>query len=208
MSSISQADRMANYAETTRLFTQDLPVLPLFMLIKVGIAAPQISGFTLDVGDSIFSNIEELSIGFQEPIPPEGGVLSSPVDTTDYTFPSGTFTDTVVITHTPLSPVVLPGFGELTGAGHFFSLDATLDGQPVQPSQPYTMTISYTDAELGFVMEDSLGLYYWNGYTWMAEPSAMLDTLNNTIIATPDHFSFWAVLGIPYKLIYVPIISR
>lgn len=207
-SSIKESDRLENYRESVRIFTQDLPVLPLFVRLKYGITAPQITGFSVDPTESTFWNLEELSTGIQGIVPPEGGVLSSFADTTNYTFPTGTFTDTVVITHTPLSPMVLPGFGELTGAGHFFNLEATLDGQPIEPSQPYTMTIGYTDAELGFVMEHTLGLYYWNGGTWVSEPNAVVDMLKNTIVATPDHFSNWAVLGVPYKLIYVPIISR
>ena len=190
-----------------KIFTQELPVLPLFIRMKWGMTAPHITGFSLDPTENTFWNIEELSIGIQGIIPPGGGVLSSPADNTSYNFPSGTFSDTVVITHTTLSPVVLPEFGGLSGAGHFFSLEADLDGQPVQPSQPFTMTIVYSDAELGIVMEDSLDLYYWDGETWVAEPSAVLDIQGNTIVASPDHFSYWAVLGVPYKLIYVPIIN-
>ena len=176
--------------------------------MKWGMTAPHITGFSLDPTEYTFWNIEELSTGIQGIIPPEGGSIYSPEDDTLYSFSSGTFSDTVVITHTPLSPLLLPGFGNLFGAGHFFRQEATLDGQPVQPSQPYTMTINYTDAELGFVMEDTLSLFYWDGETWVAEPTAVLDIQENTIIASPDHFSYWAILGVPYKLIYVPIINK
>jgi len=206
--SLMEADRVANYSEVTRIFTEDLPVLPLFLRLKYGITAPHITNFTLDPTESTFWNIEDLAIGIRGLIPPEGGILSSPQDNTSYIFPAGIFSETVIVTHTQLSPLALPGFGELVGAGHFFNLEATLNGEPVQPSQPYTMTIGYKGAECKFVMENSLGLYYWNDGTWVNEPSAVVDPLNHTIIATPDHFSTWAVLGVPFKLVYVPIITR
>jgi len=207
-SALKETDRNASFGEATRIFTQELPVLPLFWRLMWGITAPHITGFTLDPSASSFWNIEELGTGVEGFIPPEGGQLSSPSDTTNYFFTQGTFSDTVKITHTPLSPVVLPGFGELIGAGHFFSLEATLDSQSVEPSQPYTMTIGYTDDELGIIIENTLALYYWNGHSWLAEPTALVDGESNLIIASPNHFSYWAVLGLPYKFSYLPVVEK
>jgi peptide/nickel transport system substrate-binding protein len=206
--SLTPADRENWYGETVRIFTDELPVLPLFLRMNVGVTAPHITGFSLDPTDSTFWNVEELSSGVQEELPPEGGILSSPDDATEYSFPAGTFSETVTILHTPLSPVVLPEFGELQGAGHFFSLEASLGGEPVQPSQPYSMTIGYSDGELGIVMEDTLGLYYWDGQAWVLEPTAVVDPLTNTIQAMPDHFSYWAVLGESYQFRFIPFVNK
>ncbi len=85
--SLTEADRVANYSEVTRIFTEELPVLPLFLRLKYGITAPHITNFTLDPTESTFWNIEDLAIGIQGLIPPEGGILSSPQDNTSYTFP-------------------------------------------------------------------------------------------------------------------------
>jgi peptide/nickel transport system substrate-binding protein len=209
LGSLSEADREANIGDAIRIFTQELPVLPLFQRLTIGIAAPHITGFTLDPTDYTFWYIEELSVGVESEIPTEGGTLESPEDTTEYVFAADTFTETVVITHTPLSPVVLPPLDvELEGAGHFYSLEATLEGDPVQPSQPYTVTIEYTDGELGNIMEDTLGLYYWDGDSWELEPSAVVDPLTNTLVATPDHFSYWALLGEPYQIRFLPFVYK
>ncbi|OGO41451.1 MAG: hypothetical protein A2W36_01765 [Chloroflexi bacterium RBG_16_58_14] len=208
MSSLTEAKRDENFGEATLIFTEDLPVLPLFQSLKIGIAAPHITGFVLDPTDGTFWIVEELGTGVQGNVPPSGGVLNSPEDETTYEFPAGTFTDTVVITHTPLSPVVLPSFGGLAGAGHFFSIEATLDGQPVQPIQPYSMTIGYTDGELGIIIEDTLGLYYWDGQAWVLEPSTKVDPLSNTVQAAPDHFSYWALLGEPYQFRFIPFVNK
>jgi hypothetical protein len=192
----------------TRIFSEDIPVLPLYLRLTLGATAPHITGFVLDPTATGFWCVEELGTGVAGTIPSGGGSLYSPEDTTSYLFGAGTFTDTVIITHTPLSPVMLPGFGELVGGGHFFNLEATLNGIPVQPSLPYTMTIGYTAGELGIMMEDTLGLYYWSGEAWVLEPSAQVDPENNLVVAHPDHFSYWALLGEPYQFRFLPLVSK
>lgn len=209
LNSLNEASRTMNFNETLRIFSEELPVLPLFQRLTIGVAAPHITGFTLNPTDYTFWYIEELSVGIETTVPTEGGTLVSPEDTTEYTFAADTFTETVVITHTPLSPVVLPPLAEeLEGAGHYYSLEATLEGEPVQPSEPYTVTIEYTDSELGIIIEDTLGLYYWDGDSWELEPSAVVDPLTNTITATPDHFSYWALLGEPYQFRFLPMLTK
>jgi len=128
-----------------------------------------------------------------------GGSLASPRDSTAYTFPAGTFTDTVVITHTSRSPINAPSLGTLVGIGHVFDLAAAYSstGQPAQPApgKTYTVTVQYTDAEKGSAIESTLGLYHWDYNQWMREPTSVVDIAANTVTATPNHFSLWAVLG-------------
>jgi hypothetical protein len=138
-------------------------------------------------------------------IPTAGGRLTSPFDQTTYTFAAGTFTDTVTITHTLRLSGQVPSTGHsstdsgrrLAGIDHFFEVSAVYSstGQPAQPIQPYTVTVQYTEVEKGPAIEDTLALYSWNGAQWVSEPSSRLDTDNDTITATPDHFGLWAVLG-------------
>ena len=45
---------------------------------------------------------------------------------------------------------------------------------------------------------------YWNGSEWVNEPSSVVDTANNTITATPNHFSSWAVLG-ETRRVFLPV---
>jgi len=142
-------------------------------------------------------------------VTPGGGSLTSSTDQTTYTFAAGTFTDTVIIAHAPLLfGTVLPA-SNLIGIGHGFEVTAVYSdtGQPAQPTQPYTVTVQYTEAEKGLAVEDTLALYYWDGSQWVKEPSSEVDTVNNTVTATPNHFSSWAVLG-ETRRIFLPIILK
>lgn len=130
-------------------------------------------------------------------LPPAGGTVTAPADHTTYNFASGTFTETVTIFHNSVSPVALPPT-DLTETGHAFSITA-LDslGNTVAPNQPYTVTVQYTEEEIGRVLESTLGLYYWDADSngWVKEPTSRVDPLNNNLTATPGHFSTWAVLA-------------
>jgi hypothetical protein len=129
-------------------------------------------------------------------VSPEGGTLYSPWDDTLYEFAPGTFSDDVLITHT-VRYTEIPFYPPLVGIGHFFDVTAVYSdtGLPAQPTQPYTITIGYTDSQRGVVIEDSMGLYNWDGVGWMLEPTGLVDPVNNHLVATPDHFSTWGVLG-------------
>jgi hypothetical protein len=140
-------------------------------------------------------------------IPASGGVLTSTSDNTVYVFPANTFTDTVIVTHTSRAPREMSVPGNLIGIDHFFETTAVYSstGQPAQPTQPYTLTVQYTDQEKGPAIEGTLALYYWDGNQWVKEPSSTVNAANNTVTATPDHFSLWAVLGETYR-VFLPTI--
>lgn len=59
-----------------------------------------------------------------ESIDGDGGSLISGADQTTYTFPQGTFTDTVGVTHTPRFTGSMPSTGDLTGIGQVFEVNA------------------------------------------------------------------------------------
>jgi len=119
-----------------------------------------------------------------------------------------TFAETTVITYTPQVPVD-PGTN-FVGIGLFYELEAAsqFTGQPVQPSGVYTVTVSYLDEEVQaaqVVGESALALYYWDGDQWVKEPSSEVNTSANTITATPDHFSLWAVLSEKHQ-VFLPVV--
>lgn len=130
-------------------------------------------------------------------LPPAGGSLTSAEDQALYAFPAGTFSDTVTITHTARYPGNLPATGELAGIGHFFEVRGVYSGTngAAEPIQPYALTIHYTESERGAAIEETLALYYWDGSQWVQEASSVVDPANNLIIAAPDRFGIWAVLG-------------
>jgi hypothetical protein len=99
----------------------------------------------------------------------------------------------------------------LAGIGHTFEVTAIYSdtGQPAQlaPGQTYTITVHYTDAEKGPVIEGTLALYYWDGNKWVKEPSSVVDPANNRVTARPNHLSLWAVLG-ETRRVYLPLVVR
>jgi len=143
-------------------------------------------------------------------IPESGGTLSSTPDQTMYTFPAGTFSTPVIVTHT-LRLAGVPSTGNLTGIHHAFDLNAVYSdtGQPAQPAsgKTYTVTIAYSDAEKGATIEDTLALYYWDGSQWVKEPSSVVDVAANTVTAHPNHFSLFAVLG-ETRRAYLPVVLK
>jgi len=153
-------------------------------------------------------------------VPPGGGALFSPLDQTGYTFPAGTFSGEVIIAHVPLLPADAPAPGRqidgsllagLAGIDHFFDLSAVYadTGLPaaVEPGHTYTVTVRYSDAQLGTVIEDSLAFYHWDGAAWVLEPSSAVDTVHNVVTASPNHLSVWGVLGgSGLKSIYLPLV--
>ena len=138
-----------------------------------------------------------------------GGSLTSYYGDTTIQIPAGAITDTIVITYTPAYG--MPPGGNVAGIGHVFDVTAVYSstGQPAQIAfgHTYTVTVQYTDAEKGPAIENTLALYYWDGSQWVKESSSVVDNIANTVTATPDHFSLWAVLG-ETRRVYLPLIMR
>ncbi len=143
----------------------------------------------------------------EETIGTSGGSLTSYDGDTVINIPAGTFDDDVILTQTP-SYGIPPG-GDLAGFGLVFDLEAKYAGSglPASPSQPYQISINYSEDDLGIIPEETLALYYWDGDQWVKEPTSAVDTDLNIITATPDHFSNWSTLG-EVERTYLPLITR
>jgi hypothetical protein len=142
-------------------------------------------------------------------VSPAGGTLASPDAQVRYTFPAGTFTATVAITHTALLPAQVPAPpGDRVLSDELFQVEAVFasDGAPAQPAGSYTMTISYDPAGLGVIREESLALMAWDGMDWQ-QVSTTPDSANHTLTATPSHFSYWAVMGRTERL-WLPLVTH
>jgi hypothetical protein len=140
-------------------------------------------------------------------IPTSGGSLVLPDNSLQYDFPAWTFSSTVVVTHTVLLSNQVPTIpADNLSNGTAFSVEAAYrsNGLPAQPSSYYTVTVNYDPEALGPIKDDTLGLFSWDGAAWHLE-SGPPDTTNHTITATPDHFSYWIVMGETEKL-YLPMV--
>lgn len=145
-------------------------------------------------------------------LPIGGGSLTSDGDHTIYTFPPATFTDTVIITHTARLSSNAPSSNTLAGIDHFFDVTAVYSstGLSAQPaaSHTYTITVEYTDAEKGPVIEGTLGLYGWNGSAWSQQGiSSTVNVAANVVTARVDRFSLFGILGETHR-VYLPLTMR
>jgi oligopeptide transport system substrate-binding protein len=149
-------------------------------------------------------------------IDPGGGELTSYDGDTTIRVPAGAVTRTIVMTHAPAFG--MPPGGNLTGIGHVFDVTAVYSSTdpgtaslPVQivPGYTYTITVRYTDTELGPAIEDTLGFYWWDEDAWSQEGIAsQVNVTDNVVTAEVDHFSRFAVLGVKRQWVYLPIVLR
>lgn len=101
--------------------------------------------------------------------------------------------------------------GPLAGIGHTFEVTPyyveTSERAYLAPGTTYTVTLQYDETERGPVVEDTLAFYWWDGSRWLKEPSSVVDSGRNTLTATPDYLSLWAVLG-KTRRTYLPLMLR
>lgn len=165
---------------------------------------PRIMGLDVDIGADEFNSL----------IPRSGGTLALSQEAT-ITVDRDVFSDTVNITYTPYP---ITSTGTLRDVGIFYELTAQYasNGRPAhpQPGRYYSISVTYYQEDVSNgVSEANLALYYWDGNTWIKEPTSTVNVDTNTITATPDHFSLWAVLGfespsISRLTLFLPIILK
>jgi hypothetical protein len=142
-------------------------------------------------------------------VPTTGGSVY-PTPGTEIVVPPHAFTDTVAFHMVDVPP--LPT-GPLAATGLFFDLFASLPGSGtlagMLPGQRITITVTYDESELPPGIDESeLALYAWDGGEWVEEPTSVVDVDQDTVTASPDHLSLWAVLYGRQEALYLPLIER
>jgi oligopeptide transport system substrate-binding protein len=147
--------------------------------------------------------------------PEGGGGVTSYDGDTSVQIPAGAITGTVVVNESPAYG--MPPSGSMTGIGHVFDVSAVYTGTdpgtanlPAQilPGHTYTITVHYSDTEKGPAIENTLGLYWWDGSTWSQQGiTSTVDITDNLVSAQVGHFSVFAVLG-ETKRVYLPVVLR
>jgi hypothetical protein len=142
-------------------------------------------------------------------IGPSGGTLNSGVDHTAYTIPAGAFSAATTFTHTPRYQGSLPAHAPLIGIGHAFEVSATLSAstQPIAPSRAYTITVTYSAAERGPAIAQTLALYAWDGSQWTKLPNSTTNPTTKTVRAATSRLGIFAVLG-ETRRVYLPLVRR
>jgi hypothetical protein len=104
-----------------------------------------------------------------------------------------------------------PAGGNLVRVGDLFAVNAVYSatGQPAQlvPGRTYTMTVTYSQAELGPASESTLALFHWTGSQWQRDATSSVDLINHIVRGTPVDFGRWAVFG-ETKVAYMPLLMK
>ena len=142
-------------------------------------------------------------------IPTSGGTIN-PASGVTVTLPGGAITDTIVLQFELQPDMNVPGMSDV---GVFYELGPVYQSSGLPASlalgSTYTITVSYQEENIpGGVDESSLALYYWDGSAWVKEPTSLVDVVANTITATPNHFSQWAILTQDTIYLYLPVVRR
>ncbi len=80
---------------------------------------------------------------------------------------------------------------------YVYDFTATASGEAVSSfDQTVTLTFTYTDSQIEGLDESILRVFYWKESTsqWVALPTTV-DETNNSLTATTDHFTYFAVMG-------------
>jgi len=139
-------------------------------------------------------------------ITPEGGSLTVPGDTIELVFPPGAVDSSTIVTYT--QSAALPD-GALFGALFFDlqAIDASTSTPIIQFDPPYTMTVDLAHLETAPAIQNTLGIYGWDGSGWSLEPTSTLDSGNQRLSAALDHMSLFAVMG-ETRQSFLPLVVR
>ncbi len=160
---------------------------------------------------------EYLGIATGTVSPTTGGMIALADGKFTITFPPNAVTTTVAVTYTqvltPTQPLPTGRIGL-----RYFTLEARDGGGNLVTNfnQPYTLTLTYTDAELvaAGITEGTLNLAFWNGATWVDMlpcGGCGIDAVNNRVTIVANHFTHFALSGQTNGAtfqIYLPLILK
>lgn len=202
------ATRQSLYKQAERILVEtDAVMIPLYHYTSVVAAKPYLERtYSVNGYDISVWHMTRVSGAAS---PGAGGIVTSYHGDTTISIPPSAVTGTVVITQSPAYG--MPPVGNLTGINHVFDITAiyssTGQSAAIAPGHTYTITVQYTDAEKGAAIEGTLALYYWDGTQWIVESSTHVNPTTNTVTATPNHFSVWAVFG-ETKRVFLPLLLK
>jgi len=125
-------------------------------------------------------------------------------DTTIEIQTNATVNGSFSITKTTFSPVSFADFGVVALNKY---IDIVVSSVINQSLTSIKLKISYTDAEVTAVdiEESSLKPYNWNGTNWIVLDNLTIDTINNFVSGTVEHFSLFALFGESISVVTVEV---
>lgn len=117
------------------------------------------------------------------------------------TVPPGAVSEdtTFTIKRVDISSVNQPGptSGLFLIAGSVYKIKAERDGNLITTfNKPLTLTFIYTNEQVKGLDESSLKIYWWNSEKWVALENSKVDIGNNRVVASINHFTIFALIGL------------
>ena len=137
--------------------------------------------------------------------PGSGGTVHSPDRLAKAEFPAGSVDQNTEVTITPANS---PPTGDKFGV-YIFDMSAVISGTTTAvttTSDLYSMTVKYTSQTKRAAIEDTIGLYSWDGSEWVDEGGTLV-TETRTVSASLDHMTYFGLLGDSH-LAYIPVTLR
>jgi hypothetical protein len=137
--------------------------------------------------------------------PSSGGAVHSPDRLAKASFGPGAVGQDTEVTITPANS---PPTGHKFGV-YIFDMSAVISGTTTAVTSTndlYTMTVRYTSQTKQAAIEDTMGLYSWDGSAWVDQGGTLV-TETRTVSATLDHMTYFGLLG-DSNLTYVPIVLK
>ena len=207
----NQISRTAYFQEADRILVEDeVAVIPIYGYERATLVKSDITFEYPPFGSPHFMKWEIVTVATGT-IPTTGGTINSPDGDIEAEFPPDAVTDTVIVTYTSFYLPPHPPTGTFAFAGNGFVLEVTdvSSGEEITMfAEPLTLTIDYTDGDLGGVDENTLELRYWDGSAWVTDGITIVerDMANNRLVVQIEHLTEFALFG-QYR-IHLPVILR
>jgi hypothetical protein len=115
--------------------------------------------------------------------------------------PAGAVSVNTVVNVTPVTsgtvtPSAPPPAGNFLVGNYVYNITASATGVGAVTTfaQSVTLTFTYTDTQIAGLNESNLTVSRWDGTQWVVLPSTV-NTVTNTITATTNAFSYFAIMG-------------
>ena len=203
----------SNHQQAMQIWTNELPVLPMFQRVKTTIANSNLLGVDVDETEySEFWNVGDWTFASEATATTaDGGTVTSKDGRVSLSVAGGAFDEAVTLTHAPVSVATPDG---LFSGGQAFELTAVnqSNGQPatLNSGNTFELTVTFSEEQLEQLRAGAagLGLYYWDGNEWVLEPTSTVNLVNRTVTATPNHLSVWAIFSKNAPPIYLPLVEK
>lgn len=136
-----------------------------------------------------------------------GGVLSVPEDGISYAFEADVFSAPVEIRHTLLKANDLPPLSSKMPLFGPFQVEALMTGEPVSPTQPYTITLELNNS-LSTAVASGLALHSFDGEQWAPVANVEVHNDRRTVSMAVEQTGTFVLSATPSSRVLLPHIAR